>query len=54
MIEKEKEDYKAAWIILTVISSFLLGWIWATYIANKDMSQFGTQLHCTQQGDPQK
>jgi len=42
---------KVWWIILTVVSSFLLGWIWATYIANKDMSQIGTQLQCQQQGE---
>lgn len=33
---------------------FLLGWEWSAYIVHKDVSQFGTQLQCTQQGDLQK
>lgn len=35
-----------------VVFAFLFGFEWASYIAHKDVSQFGTQLQCTnQQGE---
>lgn len=42
------------WVVAILIGSFLWGWIWASAVKDKDVSQFGTQLQCTQQGDLQK
>lgn len=39
------------WLLTVVFASFLLGWIWASVVSDKDVSQFGTQLQCVQQGD---
>lgn len=42
------------WMIISLCLSFAVGYAWATYNGYKDMSQFGTQLQCTQSGDVQK